>query len=504
LTRSLAHHDVLRFRSAVALRLGLCFDDAKLGTLGEALGRRLEASGRAASDYLARLESHGERGEIAALARELTVGETYFFRNADQFHALRERVLPERLAARAGLSPVRILSAGCASGEEPYSVAMLVRDAGIEPTRVVIRAADLDPGALERARSGRFAPWALRETPPEAQQRWFKQADRGALLDESIRAAVQFDERNLAVDDSELWPIESYDVVFFRNVLMYFTPEAAIAALERVSRALVPGGYLFLGHAETLRGLSGDFHLRHTNETFYYQRRELLGRPAWDPAAGAAASAPSVEPLAEIAAVSDGWVDAIQRATERVRSLADAPRSTAVAGAREPTRAGVGHALELLRSERYGEALLLVDALPPALARDPEVLLLRAVLLTHGGALSHAEKACLELLAVDDLSAGAHYLLALCREGASDRAGALEHDRVAVYLDPGFAMPRLHLGLLARRRDDRDGARRELGQALILLRREDASRMLLFGGGFSRDALVALCHSELLACGGRP
>src|SRR5258708_3473040 len=102
--------------------MGLWFDDARLGTLGEGLGRRLQASGRAGSDYLAGLETGGERGEIGALARELTVGETYFFRNVDQFHALRERVLPERLEARAGLSPVRILSAGCASGEEAYSV----------------------------------------------------------------------------------------------------------------------------------------------------------------------------------------------------------------------------------------------------------------------------------------------------------------------------------------------------------------------------------------------
>lgn len=484
--------------------MGLWFDDAKLGTLGEALARRLDACRCGAGVYLARLESQSERDEVAALARELTVGETYFFRNVEQFHALRELILPERLAARGGRAPVRILSAGCASGEEPYSVSMLVRDAGIVPVRVVIRGVDLNPGALGRARKGRFTRWALRETPPEAQEKWFKQVDLEAVLDESVRRSVQFDERNLAADDTELWQSESYDVVFFRNVLMYFTPEAAIAAVERASRALVPGGYLFLGHAENLRGLSRDFHLRHTHGTFYYQRRDALDRcpPAL---ARATASVASVEALAAIAGASDSWVDAIHRASERVRSLAAAPRLTpAGVTANTPARADVGRAVEFLRSERYGDALALVDALPPEFARDPDALLLRAVLLTHSGAVSAAEKACLELLAVDDLSAGAHYLLALCREGVADRSGALEHDRIAVYLDPGFAMPRLHLGLLARRHGDRDGARRELGQALILLRREDASRMLLFGGGFSRDALVALCRSELVASGGRP
>ena len=81
---------------------------------------------------------------------------------------------------------------------------------------------------------------------------------------------------------------------------------------------------------------------------------------------------------------------------------------------------------------------------------------------------------------------------------------AVEHDQVAVYLDQGFAMPRLHLGLLARRAGDAITARRELGQALPLLQREDSSRLLLFGGGFSRDALVALCRAELVAVGGTP
>ena len=95
-------------------------------------------------------------------------------------------------------------------------------------------------------------------------------------------------------------------------------------------------------------------------------------------------------------------------------------------------------------------------------------------------------------------------MLALCRENNGDRDRAVERFRVAVYLDPTFAMPRLHLGLLARRVGDRDAARRELGQALVLLKREDASRLLLFGGGFSRTALIALCQSALLECGDRP
>jgi chemotaxis protein methyltransferase CheR len=129
---------------------------------------------------------------------------------------------------------------------------------------------------------------------------------------------------------------------------------------------------------------------------------------------------------------------------------------------------------------------------------------LEATLLTHSGRLDAAEDACLRLLLADEFNAGAHYVLALCREHAGQRERACEHDRVAAYLDPDFAMPRLHLGLLAGREGDHTAARNELQQALRLLKREDPSRLLLFGGGFNREALMALCLSKLKESGGEP
>jgi chemotaxis protein methyltransferase CheR len=128
--------------------------------------------------------------------------------------------------------------------------------------------------------------------------------------------------------------------------------------------------------------------------------------------------------------------------------------------------------------------------------------LLQAVLTTHAGFLTRAEEACQRLLRIDELSAGAHYVLALCHEGMGDLSAAVEHDRMAAYLDPHFAMPQLHLGLLARRAGDLAGMRSELTLAVALLEHEDSSRLLLFGGGFSRDALIALCRAEILASEG--
>jgi chemotaxis protein methyltransferase CheR len=160
--------------------------------------------------------------------------------------------------------------------------------------------------------------------------------------------------------------------------------------------------------------------------------------------------------------------------------------------------------LELLREERFAEALTAMRYLPPEAMDDCDVMLLHAVLLTHNNQLEAANSICRRLIAADDPNAGAYFVLALCCEGSGDSQGAVEHDRTAVYLDGAFAMPHLHLGLLLRRAGDRDAACREFRQAIDLLRREDASRLILFGGGFSRDALSAMCRTEFLACGGQP
>jgi chemotaxis protein methyltransferase CheR len=202
------------------------------------------------------------------------------------------------------------------------------------------------------------------------------------------------------------------------------------------------------------------------------------------------------------------WVETIRRAAERIEILANAPGRQRLAG--ECTRPGsaraweIGLVLELLREERFAEALGLMDAFPAESVHDAEVLLLRAVLLTHSGQLAAAEAACERLFKIDELNAGAHYVLALCREGAGDVTGAIYHDQVAVYLDPGFAMPHVHLGVLGHRTDERVNARREFEQAVLLLQREDPSRILLFGGGFSREALVALCRAQLIEGSGAP
>jgi chemotaxis protein methyltransferase CheR len=494
-----------QFRRWVDQRLGLQFEEHQLNVLAEVLNRRSEASRLTPEAYLQRLAAESWQREIAAIAAELTVGETYFLRNADQFTAFAERALPDCLERHALSRRIRILSAGCASGEEPYSLAIALREHLRDPSwDVSILGIDINPKSLQKAARARFSNWALRETPADIQERWFRREGQDAVLDDSLKRMVTFQEKNLTEDDAELWRPNVYDVIFCRNVLMYFSHEHALSLVSRITRALRPSGYLFLGHAETLRGLSNDFHLCHTHGAFYYQRKDgrepLQETQSFSMPFETTGAAPSV-PLPTV--VPDAWIATIQHSSERIRSLTEASENPAPSP-RDTSKPGWDLALplELLRKEQFAGALELLRNLPSASVRDPDVLLLRAVLLTHSGQLKEAQECCQVLLSINEMSPGARYVLALCREGIGDYDGAVDHDQIAVYLDPSFSMPHLHLGLLARRAGQRETARKELRQALTLLTQEDASRLLLFGGGFSRSALQALCQSELIACGG--
>lgn len=516
MTSVLDQTDLERFRAIVESRLGLQYEDGKLDYLADIVRQRMELVGctRFAS-YLERLSSSPHSaGEFRALAEQLTVNETFFFRNADNFRAVAELVLPERIRAKTRGKRLRILSAGCASGEEAYTLAILVREAlpDLASWDVKILGIDLNPAILAKATQARYSSWSLRATSEDVKRRYFRVDGRDFVLAPDIQKMVTFDERNLVDEDPGFWQSLACDVVFCRNVLMYFTPDKARDVVRRISQALLPSGFLFLGHAETLRGLTQEFHLCHTHDTFYYRRREaseaVVATATW--------TGPRMEQAADslpaVVESTASWVDVIQRASERIATLADGrgrspdrdARTTPVALATTALARtwDLGLVLEAVRQERFSDALELISSLPPDSHDDPDALLLRAVLLTNNGKLGESEEVCGRLLALDELNAGAHYVMALCREHASDSTGAIEHDQTAIYLDAGFAMPHLHLGIMAKRSGDRATAQRELGQASILLAREDASRLLLFGGGFSRDTLLQFCRTELRATRG--
>jgi chemotaxis protein methyltransferase CheR len=514
----LCPQDIDDLRDVVTRRFGLNVENANRDRLFEALQRALVRTGEAdGGRYVRRLDcGECDRSEVAAFVEDVTVAETYFFRHPDQFRAVLERAIVERRHAAPCNRRLRILSAGCASGEEAYSLAILVRD--YVPQRsarsVDVRGIDINPNLLAKAARGRYTAWSLRGVPEEIQRRHFH-VDKGEFeLKPSVRELVQFEPCNLADDEHPIWQPGAFDVIFCRNVIMYFTPEVTQSVIHRFARSLAPGGFLFLGPVETLRGMSHDFHLQHSCDTFYYQRRS----PDEETARSYDRRAERTSPLCastSTAPLDESWVETICRASDRVASLSrDVLASCSTVCTKDAAASGtasqfaatghLGAARQLVAEERFEEALRLLQALPHSAGQNADVQLLCAALLTNAGRVEEAEQLCRTVLQDDELNAEAHYVLALCREHAGAFAAAIEQDQMAIYLDSQFAMPHLHLALVAKRTADRRTAHAEFQQAALLLAREDASRIVLFGGGFGRESLIQLCRGEMRSNGGLP
>ena len=218
--------------------------------------------------------------ELRELAAKLTIGETYFFRSPEQLSVFSEVALP-RLTRSDPARPIRILSAGCSTGEEPYTLAMTLRELGPSaPAEVSILAIDINPEALTKARRGSYSAWAMRATPPDCVEKYFRRERSQFVLDESVQAMVRFEERSIAHEDYQFWQPHRFDIIFCRNVIMYLSARVVGEVIARFARALAPDGFLFLSHAEPLRGISQAFHVEHAQGAFYYVLRNASEPPA--------------------------------------------------------------------------------------------------------------------------------------------------------------------------------------------------------------------------------
>jgi chemotaxis protein methyltransferase CheR len=500
-------------------QLGLSHSALHLGTELEGVLRKRAQQQSCAGllGYYQRLhEPAFAREELRALAPLVTVGETYFFREQQHIDALLAVALPERLAARPPEEPVCILSAGCASGEEPYTIAIaLHHDAwGRSQHRVKIHGIDVNPKVLRKAEHARYSRWALRAITDEMRACCFAQVGEEFELRSDLRRLVTFEERNLMTDDPDFWAPGSLDVIFCRNVLIYIAPHKAREMLDRFARALAPGGFLFLGSSEVLRGATAAFLAEHSHATFYYRRND--GRLGDDRAIAQAVvvdSPPLGLPPAAPAPDATPWYVTIQQASERIASASPKPKPVgaapplvvdALSAQPEafPSELHIAKLVELVGGERFDVALATLRALPDTSLDDARIALLRAIIHCQLRELAEAEIACNRALAAGDYG-DAHYVLGLCNEQSGSLTAATQQYKAAAWVDPTFAMPHLRLGVLAKRIGDLATALREYGYAATLLESEQRERVVLFGGGFSRWALIGLCESELAPLRGR-
>ncbi|WP_420211187.1 CheR family methyltransferase [Burkholderia aenigmatica] len=383
--------------------------------------------------------------ERRALIELFVVPETWFFRDREAFATL-ARLAAERLAALPG-RVIRVLSAPCSTGEEPYSAAMALLDAGLDPASFTIDAIDLSARAIEQARLGCYGRNAFRGTATEFRARHFTPTRDGWLLDERVRACVQFSQANLvepAVDTGI-----RYDFVFCRNVLIYFDRDAQDRVIRSLDARLAGDGMLFVGPAETGVAMRHGMRSARVPLAFAFHREP----------AGATADACAARPVASLSAAASN------RRTERftVAPLAAARSVLAVApppwlgGARQPF-AAPQPAMHAAAFDTRADLPVAVAEPAVPVAESAAPTLEEAQALANAGAFDEAERVLAQFSARVGPHADAFYLNGLIADARGRAAEAGDFYRKALYLRPTHHEALTHLATLLDVGGDRAGA----------------------------------------------
>lgn len=357
---------------------------------------RQEHADMSAEVYFAQLLSSGD--ELDALIEEVVIPETWFFRNRKAFDALRHFVSQEWAAAHAQ-GVLRVLSLPCSTGEEPYSIVMTLMDAGLPVDRFHVDGLDISMRALARARCAVYGDNAFRADDLAFRDRFFRHTDAGYALDETIRQNVNFIQANIL--DAGFMPGEGlYDVVFCRNVMIYFDIPTQVQVVEVLSRLLKPAGLLFVGHAESGIILNHGYVSEHMPRAFAFRKTgsEQCGRPS------------------------------PQNSIEHKKKIRPVPRPRSLPFPKAPLP--------------VGKETLATDSLEQAFC------------LANEGRLAEAADLCKTWLQHNDPCVRVYCLLGLIYEAGGSRQEAEEHLRKAVYLQPDHQEALVHLALLLEQKGD--------------------------------------------------
>jgi len=268
--------DVFRLiRDFVHDYCGIYFDDGSKFLLERRLSRRLEQHRlKTFEEYYHFLRYDRKREEeLTILVDNLTTNETYFFRESPQLRAFSEEILPELRQTLTDRKVLRIWSAGCSTGEEPYTIAMLLLESGDwwRDWQVEILGSDINQRVLHTARKGVYKKSAHRATTPEMIAKYFVEEKDDYRIVDRVKELVSFSYLNL-LDPHKTSLISNMDIIFCRNVIIYFDKEAKKKVIESFYNKLREGGYLLLGHSESLINISNAFVLRTLKNDMVYQR----------------------------------------------------------------------------------------------------------------------------------------------------------------------------------------------------------------------------------------
>lgn len=272
--------DLVCIRDLIYKAAGIFHPDNKLGLLQDRCSRRMkELKTQTLSEYFRCLTAGPIRQtELIALLNEITIGETCFFRNQAQLEALRHIVIPNILRAKSKLPfrRLRIWSAGCSTGEEPYSLRMLLLEESnglLKDWSVEILATDLNGRSLTHATAALYSHYSTRKLTPLYEKKYFRHSGERLQVKAAARTNISFNRLNLA-DDGRMTLMKSMDAIFCCNVLIYFDLASKRRVIRHFFDTLLPHGYLFLGHSESLFGVSEDFRLVHLPGATAYVKNE--------------------------------------------------------------------------------------------------------------------------------------------------------------------------------------------------------------------------------------
>ncbi len=481
---NLTQADYKRFRDLVLERSGLYFPEAKQRSLRRGLGEALGASSCTSLDEYYKLLQHSSSNssEWDSLVSALTVGETYFFRNKGHFDALAQHILPELIARwEHSNRRIRIWSAGSATGEEPYSIAMLLCELIPRPEswNILILATDINRDALRNAQQGVYGDWSFRGVEKRIQNRYFRRnGNKQFAIADDIKRMVTFDYLNL-VDD--YYPslsnnTNAMDVILCRNVTIYFNSEVTQQVVGRFYKCLTNGGWLIPGASEPNMVFYQDFEPGNFPGAVVYRKPAVAKakvRPAFVFEAPApVVKAPKPEPFPRVL----------------VRKKEDKP---------PPPPDSYEEALTLLQAGRVDEAL---TKLYEKLDQDPSFVPTYYTLgrvYANKGDLAEAQNWCERAIKRDKLQAEPYLILSMIYQQFGLLEMAIDILKKTLYLEPTFILAHYNLANIYRQQGDAKLARKSFQNVQRLLKDKPRDELIPEGDGLVAGRLLQLVKMAL-------
>lgn len=262
-------------RAFISEQTGIHFRDNKRYLLESQVGRRLKALGLSSFEEYVRLIQNGrQRSELPHLVNAVTINETFFFRHPKQYEALTGELIPALVERKPRLRRVRIWSAACSTGDEPYTIALMIKEkvqARFPKVRFEIVGTDINTDVLDTARNGVYGSYAVRNIKPALLRKYFRPEQDRYHLSSEVRKMVRFKRLNLT-DHRRMRSMRNFDIVLCANVLIYFDEQVKQQVTSNLYNSLNAGGYLFLGTSETLHGVTRAFQPVRLDKTIVYQK----------------------------------------------------------------------------------------------------------------------------------------------------------------------------------------------------------------------------------------